>query len=226
MRLGGFLIAGLTAFFLFAFSASFQPNKASAADASRAGESKEAHAAESGEHKEPGLFGKALDLSIWTIVVFLVLLFVLRKYAWKPLLEGLEQREHSIHAAMEEAKKAREEAQALRKALTEEAARDQEKVREVLDQARRDAERAAAELIARAKAEIQSERDRLRREIETARDQAVQELWNQTAQLATLVSSKAIRRQLTTEDHRRLVEEAIAELDKASKQRQRVGASV
>jgi F-type H+-transporting ATPase subunit b len=150
----------------------------------------------------------------------------LRKYAWKPLLEGLEQREHSIHAAMEEAKKAREEAQALRNMLTEEAARAQEKVREVLDQARRDAERAAAEMMARAKTEIQSERDRLRREIETARDQAIQELWNQTAQLATLVSSKAIRRQPTTEDHRRLVEEAIEELDTASKQRQRVGASV
>ncbi len=226
MRLGGFLIAGLAVFFLFAFSASFQPSKLSAAEGSRAGENKEAHGGETGEHKEPGLFERALDLSIWTIVVFLVLLFVLRKYAWKPLLEGLEQREHSIHAAMEEAKKAREEAQALRNALAEDAARAQEKVREVLDQARRDAERAAAELMARAKTEIQFERDRLRREIETARDQAIQELWNQTAQLATLVSSKAIRRQLTTDDHRRLVEEAIAELDKASKQRQRVGASV
>jgi F-type H+-transporting ATPase subunit b len=198
----------------------------SAAEGSRAGESKEAHGPEAGEPKEPGLFERALDLSIWTIVVFLVLLFVLRKYAWKPLLEGLEQREHSIHAAMEEAKKAREEAQALRNALAEEAAKAQDRVREVLDQARRDAERMTAEMMTRAKAEIQSERDRLRREIETARDQAIQELWNQTAQLATLVSSKAIRRQLTTEDHRRLVEEAIEELDKASKQRQRVGASV
>ncbi|MFL5243748.1 MAG: F0F1 ATP synthase subunit B [Gemmataceae bacterium] len=181
---------------------------------------------DAGEQKEPGLFEKALDLSLWTIVVFLVLLFVLRRYAWKPLLEGLEQREHSIHSAMEEAKKAREEAQALRNALAEEATKAQDKVREVLDQARRDAEKASAEMMAKAKTEIQSERDRLRREIETARDQAIQQLWNQTAELATLVSSKAIRRQLTAEDHRRLVEEAIADLDKASKQRQRVGASV
>ena len=72
-------------------------------------------------------------------------------------------------------------------------------------------------MIAKARAEIQAERERLRREIEMARDQALQELWKQAADLATMISAKAIRRQLSAEDHRRLVDEALTELQGAAK---------
>jgi len=99
--------------------------------------------------------------------------------------------------------------------------RAQEKVREVLDEARRDAQNLRDEMVAKAKSEIQTERERLRHEIEMARDQALQQLWNQTAQLATLISAKAIRRELNVEDHRRLVDEAIAELQEAGNERRR-----
>ena len=92
-------------------------------------------------------------------------------------------------------------------------------MRDILDNARRAAERSTDEMIAKARSEIQSERDRLRREIETARDQALQELWNQAAQLATLISAKAIGRSLTEEDHRRLLDEAIAELGQSAQRR-------
>jgi F-type H+-transporting ATPase subunit b len=188
------------------------------------GEKQESHNKEADEHNN--VFYGWLDLSIWTIVVFLVLLFILGKYAWKPMLQGLEQREHSIQSAMEEAKKAKEEALVLRNQLAEEAAKAQDKVREVIEQARRDAERVSADLLAKAKTDIQGERDRFHRDVDTARDQAVKELWGQAAQLATLISAKAIRRQLTPDDHRRLVDEAIAELNETSKQRQTVGAGV
>ena len=67
-------------------------------------------------------------------------------------------------------------------------------------------------MISRARAEIQTERERLRREIDLARDSALQELWSQTARLASLISAKVIRRHLTPEDHQGLVQEAIAEL--------------
>jgi F-type H+-transporting ATPase subunit b len=163
------------------------------------------------------IFGKALDLAIWTIVVFLLLLFILSKYAWKPMLEGLQRREENIRAAVEEARLAREEAQRLRAELQTEINKAQEKVRDFMDEARRDAKQLADDMAARAKEEIQTERQRLRREIETARDQALHELWNQTAQLASLVSSKAIRRNLTPDDHRRLVDEALAELRDATR---------
>src|SRR5262245_18426960 len=59
------------------------------------------------------IFADALDLIIWTIVVFLLLLFILSKYAWKPMLEGLKKREESILRAVEEAKVARAETQRM-----------------------------------------------------------------------------------------------------------------
>jgi F-type H+-transporting ATPase subunit b len=169
----------------------------------------EAHGA--ADHK-PGIFDWALDLGVWTLVVFLVLLYVLKKFAWGPMLEGLQKREHNIQAAIDEARRAREEAQRLREEFQHEMDHAQEKVRDLLDAGRRDAQRAADELLGKARGECQTERDRARREIELARDQALHQLWNQAAQMASVVSAKAIRRQLTPDDHRRLVDEALAEL--------------
>jgi len=156
------------------------------------------------------------DLGIWSIIIFVLLLVVLWKFAWGPMLQGLHHREQTIHQAVEEAVRARDEAQRLREQLQREMDHAHEKVRELLEDARRDADQNTAQMLAKAKADIQTERERLHREIETATDQALQQIWNQTAQLAVLVSTKAIRRQLTPDDHHRLVDEALAEVRQAS----------
>jgi F-type H+-transporting ATPase subunit b len=174
-----------------------------------------------GAEDDGGIFGKALDLAIWTVVVFLILLFVLSKFAWKPILEGLQKREENIHAAVKEAQDAKDEAQRLRQQLQVEMNQAAEKVRDIIDAARKDAQHSADEMLAKAKSEIQTERDRLHREIGLARDQALQELWSQSAQLATLISSKAIRRHMNQDDHTRLVDESIAELRAAGSERRR-----
>ncbi len=176
--------------------------------------------------EENPILSPRFDLGIWTIVVFVLLLLVLRRFAWGPMLEGLQKREQNIRAAREEAERAREEAQRLRADLQAEMDRAAERVRDLLDAARRDARHASDEMLAGARVEIQKERERLHREIGMARDQALQEIWNQTAQLATLISAKAIRRQLNSDDHRRLVDDAINELRQAGKQRQREVAGV
>jgi F-type H+-transporting ATPase subunit b len=176
--------------------------------------------------KETNILALSWDLGLWTIVVFGLLLFVLRRLAWTPWLEATRRREQNIQQALLEAQRAREEAQRLRSQLQSEMDRAAEKVREILDEARADAQRATDEMLGKTRAEIQKERERLHREIGMARDQALQEIWNQTAQLATLVSAKAIRRQLSPDDHRRLVDEAIAELRQAGNERQREVASI
>jgi F-type H+-transporting ATPase subunit b len=173
-----------------------------------------ADAAAAHDQKDP--FKQALDLTIWTIVVFLVLLLVLKRFAWKPMLEGLQRREASINDALENARKAREEAEKVRARYQHEIAHAHETVREILDEARRDAAHAKEEMMASARTEIQAERDRGRREIKTATDQALKELWDQSAKLATLISSKAIRRELNVDDHRRLFDEAVSELKEAN----------
>jgi F-type H+-transporting ATPase subunit b len=158
------------------------------------------------------VFEQMADLGIWTIVIFVILAIVLWKLAWGPIVGGLHKREETIRSALDEAEKARAETARLRDQLQQEMAQSQDKVRQVLDEGRRAAQRQHEEMMAQARAEIQGERDRLHREIDRARDQALQQLWAKTADLATLVASKAIRRQLTPDDNRRLVDEALVEL--------------
>jgi F-type H+-transporting ATPase subunit b len=171
------------------------------------------HAAQQSEQVE--IFRPAIELGIWTVAVFGLLLILLRVLAWGPMIEGLQKREQAIHGAIQEAARTREEAQRLRDQLQTQMDHAAERVRDLMDEARRNAQQHQDEMIAAARTEIQSERDRLRREIETARDQALQELWSQTARLATVVSAKAIRRHLSEDDHRRLVDEALAEVNRA-----------
>jgi F-type H+-transporting ATPase subunit b len=178
---------------------------------------------ESQEKKGAGekIFERRLDLTIWTLVVFFIVLFILGKYAWGPMLKGLEAREHAIHSAVEEAHKAKEETSRLRDEVVRERAKADEEARSTIDQARREAQKQGDELRAKAVAEIHAERDRMRRDLEIARDAALQDLWSQTAKLATLVSSRAIGRELNADDHRQLVDEAIADIRRAGAERQR-----
>lgn len=156
-----------------------------------------------------------IDLAVWTLVVFLLLLFVLSKYAWNPMLGALQKREENIRSAIDEAQRARDDAHQIREQLATERGKIAEETRAAIEAARKDAQQLRETMLGQAKADIQTERDRLHREIDSARDHALKQLWDQTAQLATLISAKAIRRQLDPDDHRRLVDEALADLRSA-----------
>ncbi|CAN5230824.1 hypothetical protein BH10PLA2_BH10PLA2_37700 [soil metagenome] len=165
--------------------------------------------------KEPSideLAGLSWDLALWTVVVFLLLLFILKKVAWKPMLEGLQKREESIKSALEEAKRSHEESLKLRAEMTAEMAAAQEKVKATLDEARKDAQSMADDMIAKAKGEITAERQRLHREVTMARDQALEAISSHTAELATLVATKALGRGVAIDDQDRLIREALADL--------------
>jgi F-type H+-transporting ATPase subunit b len=176
--------------------------------------------------KSVNLLALSWDLGLWTIVVFLLLFFILKNKAWGPMLEGLQKREDNILAALNEAKTAREEAQTLRTQLQKEMDNAAQKVAGILDEARRDAQKLKDDMVMAAKHEIATEHDRRRRELDMAHDQALQDLWKRSAELATLISVKTIRRNLTADDHRKLVDEALTELKNAGSQRQRELASV
>jgi F-type H+-transporting ATPase subunit b len=172
-----------------------------------------------GGEEKIDLFKGWVDLSLWSIVVFLVLFFLLSRYAWPQIAEGLDRREKSIARDKEDAEKARREADEMRKKLQAEMARVNEEIRVMMDKARHDAEKTAAEEVARGKAELQAERDRLHRELAVSRDQALHQMWTQAANLATLISGKAIRKQLGPDDHRALLDEALTEFRSAAQTR-------
>lgn len=168
-----------------------------------------------GGEDDGGTFGHPpalVDLGIWTLVVFILLLVILRRYAWGPILQGLQKRETDIQQARDEAVQASEDAKKAKAELEAQLAKANQEAQKIVDEARADATKTADDIVEKARKETQAERDRLLREIETAKDQALHEIWTKAANLATEVSSRTIRRQLSTEDHRRLIDEALAEL--------------
>ena len=152
------------------------------------------------------------DLGIYTLIVFGILFAVLSAFAWKPFKEGLAKREATIAAARDEAVRAKHDAEVLRDQLRAEFAAAQDKIRAMMDEARRDADALKASERSVGQKEAQAERDRAKREIETAKEQALQEIQQQAVQLAALMSSKAVGRSLGEDDHRRLVAESLSEL--------------
>jgi F-type H+-transporting ATPase subunit b len=175
----------------------------------------------SGEHSqklgvEHGLFKGAIEVSLWTILVFLLLLFVLHRFAWGPILEGLNKREQSIARDKHEAELARKEAAELRTKLDAELARAADEVRQMIDKARQDAQKTASEELARGKSELQAEKQRLRNELSIERDNALKDVWTRVSSVATLISGKVIKKKLTEEDHRALIDEALNEFRAAA----------
>ncbi len=150
------------------------------------------------------------DLAIYTFLVFGLLLALLYKFAWGPVTEGLERREASIRDNIAGAEAARLKAE---KMLAEHAAKlekVQDEVREILAEARRDAEHTKNDIVATAQKEADANRLRAVQEIERARDQAVDDLFGHMAKCVNEATEQVIGRALTGADNDRLIEEALS----------------
>ncbi|MBN9520895.1 ATP synthase F0 subunit B [bacterium] len=172
-------------------------------------------AASGGDDKGGGLAFLQLhryDLGIFTLIVFGLLVLVLSKTAWPKITEGLAKREASILGARDEAQKVRAEAEELRARLQKESAEAQDKIRALLDEARRDADALRATEKEAGVKEAQAERERAKREIEAAKDTALDEIYRTAVDLATNLSAKTLGRSMTADDHRKLLDESLAEL--------------
>ena len=170
------------------------------------------------EHIPPleKMFGLRWDLGLWSIIVFGGLLYILSKTAWPAMLEGLKKREQNIADTIAAAENARNEAEKSRAHLAGEMAKANDNIRSMMEEARRDATAAKDDMISSAKKEIGIERDRLRKEIETARDQALLDILNQSTQLAAMISAKTIKREIRPEDHKKLFDESLREMKAAA----------
>ncbi|HWE37027.1 MAG TPA: F0F1 ATP synthase subunit B [Isosphaeraceae bacterium] len=172
-----------------------------------------AHVAAGGHaEKDPNLFEPEPSLAIWTLIVFGILLVVLGKFAWRPLLDAMHKREHDLEQTLLDAERARDDAARLlaehQRKMEEAAAQMQA----IIAQGRREAEVVREEIVRKAQEEAHAAQERARRDIENARDQALTELWNKTADMAVAVAGRVLERELGPDEHRRLVEVAAAEL--------------
>jgi F-type H+-transporting ATPase subunit b len=166
--------------------------------------------AEGGE--QPSLFAGDLGNVIWTMVIFLLLLVVLGKYTWRPMLDALNRREKFIRETIEAAQKERAEAERMMAEYRQAMARSKQEAQAILDQGRQDAEAARQRLAQQAQQESEQIIGRAKQEIQMAKQSALQDLQNVAADLSVNVASKIIQRNLTAADQQRLVEESLKQL--------------
>jgi len=151
-------------------------------------------------------------LIFYTVVTFLLLLYILKKLAWKPILGALEEREKRIQESLESAEKARRESEELLQKQHDMLESARKEAQQILDQSRKAAEATRQEILANARAEAEQMLERAKREIVLSRDKAIEEIRNLAVDLSIAAASKVIRKTLSREEHRRLVEEAIQEM--------------
>jgi len=150
------------------------------------------------------------DLAIWTAVVFVALLIVLTKFAWKPIIAGLDKRERNIADHIAQAEAANQKAKDLLAEYDRKLAAAQDQVRSIIDQGRRDAEQVGRDLVEKAKEEAAGEHQRALQQIDAATSAAIKELAAQSATLAVDLAGKIVRTKLNPADHARLIDQAVA----------------
>ncbi len=161
---------------------------------------------------ESNIFAGDLGNAIWTLVIFGLVLFVLGKYAWGPMLDSLQQREKFIRESLEHAKSDREAAESRLKEYEEKLTAARAEATALVEEGRRDAEEARRRIEQEARAETDKMVERAKREIGIAQQTAVKELYSASATLATELAGKVLGREVNPEDHERLISESLDEL--------------
>jgi F-type H+-transporting ATPase subunit b len=181
-------------------------NRALAADHdAHATSSTQAGGHEKGEIMPDATKASSILQALWVIIIFLIMLAILYPTAWKNVLAGLKAREQRIRSDIAEAEAARSKAEATLREYNTQLATAEQRVRDLISNAQADGERIAAQIRVRGEQEAQEAKERATREIDAAGRQAVADLYDQAAVLATSVAEKILRRELNANDQRDLV---------------------
>ena len=161
----------------------------------------------SGGHPDPLRFDA--DLALFTLIIFLGLLFVLGKFAWKPMIEGLNNRENRIADLIREAEESHAQAKAHLQQYEDKLASVADEAKAILEEAKQDALATKQRIVSEAQAEAQRTQERALAEIEAAKNAAIRELAQKSVDSAVELASGIVGRSLQESDHKQLVEQAI-----------------
>jgi len=167
--------------------------------------------------EKPSLFAGDLGNSVWTLVIFAIVLIVLGKFAWGPILSQLQGRENRIRQWLESAKHDNDAAAAKLKEYEQKLAASRAEATAIVEEGRRDAEVVKRRIEAAAKEEADKTIERAKREIQIATDTATKELYTLSAKLATQLAAQVIGRELSPQDHQRLISQAIDGIEGAGR---------
>jgi F-type H+-transporting ATPase subunit b len=157
-----------------------------------------------------------VGLMIWTLVVFTLVYFTLAKAVFPRIGEALDKRQHAIEESIDAAERTRREADTLLAEYRERLSDARGQADEIVARARKTAESAEAETLAEARVKREEMMEQTRRDIETETRRAIQAIRAEVAELTILATEKVTRKSLDSDDQRRLVEEALGELDFAA----------
>jgi F-type H+-transporting ATPase subunit b len=155
---------------------------------------------------DPGLF-------IWTILTFLVLVGLLAKFAWRPLLEALERRQATIAAALDDAKLARQELERLQKESAEMMRQARVEAEAIIARSRSDADALREELKQRARTEAATIVKNAEQQIQLEAARAIQQIRHEAIDLSVSIASKILQRQVSREDNEALIEATLKQVE-------------
>jgi len=155
---------------------------------------------------DPGLF-------IWTILTFLVLVGLLAKFAWRPLLEALERRQATIARALDDAKLAKQELERLQKESAEMMRQARIEAEAIIARSRTDAEALREELKQKSRAEAAAIVKNAEQQITLETARAVQQIRHEAVNLSVEIASKILQRQVSREDNEALIEATLKQVE-------------
>jgi F-type H+-transporting ATPase subunit b len=175
-----------------------------------------ATAAEGEDGSGSFLVSPDVGLMIWTLLVFAISFWVLGKYVFPRIAEALDRRQKAIEDSIDAAERTRQEADEILAEYRERLAEARGQADDIVARARKTGEAAETEIVAAARGKREEMMEQTRRDIEAETRRAIQQIRAEVADLTVLATEKVTRKALTDEDHKRLVEEALSELDFAS----------
>ena len=155
---------------------------------------------------DPGLF-------IWTILTFLVLVALLARFAWRPLMEALDGRQAAIAKSLEDARRAQQELERLQRESLQMMASARAEAEAIVSRSRSDAEALREELKQKARAEAASIVKNAEKQIQMETARAVQQIRTEAVDLSVAIASKILRRQVSKEDNQALIEETLKQVE-------------
>lgn len=155
---------------------------------------------------DPGLF-------IWTIVTFLVLVALLAKFAWGPLLRALEGRQAMIAKSLDDAQRAKQELERLQQESTQIVTSARVEAEAIVSRSRSDAEQVREELKQKARAEAAAIVKNAERQIQLETARALQQIRNEAVDLSVTIASKILQRNVSKEDNEGLIEETLKQVE-------------
>jgi F-type H+-transporting ATPase subunit b len=155
---------------------------------------------------DPGLF-------IWTILTFLVLVALLARFAWRPLLQALERRQATIAQSLDDAQRARQELERLQRESAQMLASARAEAESIVARSRSDAEALREELKQKARGEAAAIVKNAERQIQLETARAVQQIRHEAVDLSVAIASKILRRQVSREDNEALIQEALKQVE-------------